>query len=124
MNVTSQRQHCLKQGTIFSKALLLLQHNTKNEIFLSSVKKDKPASGTTKTQELFNPIVCSYLHLGYLSLSSSFKSYILSNFYRAIWGKHIYRMRHPYGSRGHVIKMWCDEDSQMQTQGQQKDILS
>ena len=87
MNVASQRQHCLKQGTIFSKVLLLLQHNTKDEIFLSSVKEDKPASGTTKTQELFNPIVCSYLHLGYLSLSSSFKSYILSNFYRAIWDK-------------------------------------
>jgi len=89
MNVASQRQHCLKQGNIFSKVLLLLQHNTKDEIFLSSVKEDKPASGITKTQELFNPIVCSYLHLGYLSHSSSFKSYILSNFYRAIWDKHI-----------------------------------
>jgi hypothetical protein len=51
--VVSQRQHCLKQATIFSKALLLLQHNTTDEIFLNSVKEDKPASGITKTQELF-----------------------------------------------------------------------
>lgn len=89
LQTLSQRQHCLKQDKIFSKALLLLQHNTKDEIFLSGVKKDKPASGITKTQEVFNLIVCSSLHLGCFSLSSSLTSYILSTFYRAIWDKSI-----------------------------------
>lgn len=89
LKILSQWQRCFKRGKTFSKTLLLLQHNTKDEIFLSSVKEDKPASGINKTQEVFNLIVCSYLHLGYFSLSFSFESYILSTFYRAIWDKHI-----------------------------------
>lgn len=76
MSILSQRQHCLRQAQIFSKALLLLQLSTEVKFFLSSVKEAKTASGTTKTQEVFNLIVCNYLLFGCLFLF--FKVYLLN----------------------------------------------
>jgi hypothetical protein len=52
MSSLSQRQHCLRQAQIFSKALLLLQLSTEVTFFLSSVNEAETAGGTTKTQEV------------------------------------------------------------------------